>query len=164
MEVMRERRESESESTSNHAKLSTSAPHTLHVARHSQASQDPQHKPFRQPQRTHKQGPTHHTHIRRHTRRHNHTIKTSASRRSATPHPTTSDAASAWAASRSLWSASRSPSSARRVATRGWRPWSLPPSGRRTAARGVSSAGSGNSRTRRAFPSSRLDPSRMRRQ
>ena len=62
MEVMRERRESESESTSNHAKLSTSAPQTLHVARHSQASQDPQHKPFRQPQRTHKQGPTHHTH------------------------------------------------------------------------------------------------------
>ena len=163
MEVMRERRESESESTSNHAKLSTSAPQTLHVARHSQASQDPQHKPFRQPQRTHKQGPTHHTH-KTSQEDTNNTIKTSASRRSATPHPMTSDAASAWAASRSLWSASRSLSSARRVATRGWRPWSPPPSERRTAARGVSSAGSGNSRTRRAFPSSPSDPSRMRRQ
>ena len=60
---MRERRERASQkaqTTPNSLPLHPKQ--ALHVARHSQASQDPQHKPFRQPQRTHKQGPTHHTH------------------------------------------------------------------------------------------------------
>ena len=161
MEVMRERRERASQkaqTTPNSLPL-----HPKHCTSHAT------HKPRKTHNTNHfdnHKGLTskaqHIIHIRRHTRTHNHNLKTSASRRSATPHPP-SDAASAWAASRSLWSASRSLSSARRVATRGWRPWSPPPSGRRTAARGVSSAGSGNSRTRRAFPSSPSDPSRMRR-